>query len=63
MKDPLLLNKKLMWAQEEKVQILVAIPASLPVLAEEVTLLRLLEFLSWMLQSLLGLPPALQGNL
>ena len=29
-----------MWAQEEKIQILVAIHASLPVIAEEVALLQ-----------------------
>ena len=40
MKDLLLQNKKLMWAQEEKIQILMAIHASLPVIAEEVALLQ-----------------------
>ena len=39
MKDLLLQNKKLLQAQEEKIQILVAIPASLPAIAEKATLL------------------------
>ena len=39
-KDLLLQNEKLMWVQEKKVQILVAIHTSLPVAAEEATLLQ-----------------------
>ena len=39
-KDILLQNEKLMQAQEEKVQILVAISTSLPAIAEKATLLQ-----------------------
>ena len=38
-KDLLLQNEKLMWVQEEKVKILVAIHSSLPVIAKEAALL------------------------
>ena len=40
MKDLLLQNEELVWAQEEKVQILVAICASLPAIAKKATLLQ-----------------------
>ena len=63
MKDLLLQNKKLLQAQEEKDQILVAIHASLPAIAKEATLLWAACIPDPDATIISGQPPALQGKL
>ena len=63
MRDLLLQNKKLMQVQQEKAQILVAICASLPVIAEEATLLQVVGVPNPDATIITGVTPAPLGNL